>query len=362
MNNTDLQEYLTDGVGNIIKGALRSTLRDPAGTKFIMRFSKAAAKASARRKELEKQETHMPAFLIASITSSCNLHCKGCYSRHNNATQDCAPKDQLTAQDWERVFSQAQECGISFVLLAGGEPLMRRDVIEKAAGYPDIVFPIFTNGVFISREYFDLFTSCRNLIPVLSIEGDRELTDKRRGEGIYDRQTANMQELRERGLLFGASVTVTKENLEYVMSESFIGRLEDFGCRLVIFVEYVPADAETADIAPDDEDRVFMAETLDKLREDKKEMLMVSFPGDEKSSGGCLAAGRGFFHINSHGDAEPCPFSPHSDTNIRDCTLVEALDSGLFRRLHDSGLLLQEHKGGCVLFEHEEAVKNAVSL
>ena len=91
------------------------------------------------------------------------------------------------------------------------------------------------------------------------------------------------------------------------------------------------------------------------------EMILLSFPGDEKSSGGCLAAGRGFFHINSHGDAEPCPFSPYSDTNIRDCTLRDALKSGLFRKLNDSGILMQDHTGGCVLFQHREFVEDSAA-
>lgn len=52
--------------------------------------------------------------------------------------------------------------------------------------------------------------------------------------------------------------------------------------------------------------------------------------GDEKSYGGCVAAGRGFFHINSHGGAEPCLFSPYSDINVRDTSLWEALKSKLF--------------------------------
>ena len=117
-----------------------------------MRFSAVSAKASAKREKFEEQGEHIPPFLIASITSACNLHCKGCYSRQNNATSDCAPKDQLSAEEWDRIFTEAEELGISFILLAGGEPLMRRDVLEKAAGHPDIVFPVFTNGVSSARN------------------------------------------------------------------------------------------------------------------------------------------------------------------------------------------------------------------
>lgn len=361
MDRNDLQKYLSDGVGRIVKNAVRSVFSDPKETAFIMKFSSAAAKASDKREAMEKNGEHIPPFLIASITSACNLHCKGCYSRHNNATSDCAPKNQLTAEEWDRIFTEAEELGISFILLAGGEPLMRRDVIEKAAEHPNIIFPIFTNGVFISDEMFDIFDKHRNLLPVLSIEGDMETTDERRGKGIYDRQTENMARLKRIGTLTGASITVTKKNLELVMSDSFVSGLSEMGSKLIFYVEYVPADGATADIVPDDEDRKFMEDTLNSLCEKYSDMILLSFPGDEKASGGCLAAGRGFFHINSHGDAEPCPFSPYSDTNIRDCTLREALDSGLFRRLNDSGVLLQEHTGGCVLFQNQELVKNSIT-
>jgi MoaA/NifB/PqqE/SkfB family radical SAM enzyme len=86
-------------------------------------------------------------------------------------------------------------------------------------------------------------------------------------------------------------------------------------------------------------------------------MVFVSFPGDEKTSGGCLAAGRGFFHINSHGGAEPCPFSPYSDCNVKDTSVREALQSKLFQKLQNSGTLMEEHAGGCVLFERKETVE-----
>ena len=89
----------------------------------------------------------------------------------------------------------------------------------------------------------------------------------------------------------------------------------------------------------------------------KQEMVFIAFPGDEKSSGGCLAAGRGFFHINAMGGAEPCPFSPYSDVSLKNMTLKEALKSPLFQKLQENGNLEKEHIGGCVLFEQEEQVK-----
>ena len=191
----------------------------------------------------------------------------------------------------------------------------------------------------------------------MSIEGERELTDARRGKGIYDKLIANMDEFRRRGLIFGASVTVTTENLQEVSSDAFLQKLSDRGCKAVIFVEYVPVTEESRELAPGDSERAYLRGEIARLRAERPEMVYISFPGDEKSSGGCVAAGRGFFHINSHGGAEPCPFSPYSDVNVRDSSLREAMNSGLFRALRDNGHLLEDHVGGCVLFEKRELVE-----
>ena len=94
-----------------------------------------------------------------------------------------------------------------------------------------------------------------------------------------------------------------------------------------------------------------------RLREEHPEMVFISFPGDEKSSGGCIAAGRGFFHINSHGGAEPCPFSPYSDINVKDTSLREAMNSRLFKALQKEGVLMDDHDGGCVLYEKRHEVE-----
>ena len=96
---------------------------------------------------------------------------------------------------------------------------------------------------------------------------------------------------------------------------------------------------------------------IDRLRREVTETVFVSFPGDEKSSGGCVAAGRGFFHINSHGGAEPCPFSPYSDVNVKNTSLREALCSPLFTALRSGNILLDDHAGGCVLYEKREQVE-----
>ena len=108
------------------------------------------------RKKKKQKGINIPVFLIASITTSCNLHCIGCYSRANNACNDNTPLNQLTDDEWEDIFREAKDIGISFIVLAGGEPLIRKDVIIKATDFPEILFPIFTNGTMLNNEYFKL--------------------------------------------------------------------------------------------------------------------------------------------------------------------------------------------------------------
>ena len=355
--NFDLQAYLTGGVERVVADAIKATLKNPRESAFMLRFAAASRSASGRRAELKQKGEHVPPFLIASITSKCNLHCAGCYSRCNNATVDSEPVAQLSDAEWLRIFSEADELGVSFILLAGGEPLLRRDIIEAAGERQNILFPIFTNGTFIDERYLALFDRCRNLVPIMSIEGNREVTDERRGKGVYDRLIANMDAFQTRGLIFGASVTVTTKNLKEVTSDAFIQSLSERGCKAVIYVEFVPVTEESKELAPGDAEREYLAAEIDRLREQVPEMVFVSFPGDEKSSGGCLAAGRGFFHINSHGGAEPCPFSPYSDVNVRDGGLKEAMNSPLFTALRSGDLLADDHKGGCVLYEKREQVE-----
>lgn len=353
----NIQDYLAGGVESIMKDAFKSTLKNPKETKFLVKFSRHAKNATKTRQKYSENDQNIPAFLIASITSRCNLHCSGCYSRAHDACNDSEPIDQLTADEWDDVFSQARDLGISFIVLAGGEPMLRRDVILKASDYPEILFPIFTNGTLLADDDLKLFDENRNLVPIFSIEGDEEVTDSRRGDGVYTKLISSMDEMRKHNIIFGASVTFTKRNLEEILSNDFINHLHDLGCKVIFFIEYVPVNNENEDLAPTDSERDILFEKINTLRKDYDDMLFMSFPGDEKTSEGCLAAGRGFFHINSHGGAEPCPASPYSNVNVKDTSLIDVLESKFFRSLRDEGILMAEHEGGCVLFENKEDVE-----
>jgi MoaA/NifB/PqqE/SkfB family radical SAM enzyme len=364
-NERTLERYLNESIKRLMANVLLATFNNPKESLFVLKMQKVFAKAEKKRKKsLETENLHIPPFLISSISSDCNLKCKGCYA-HANAI--CGAKEQiqtkeLSAAQWKSIFEEAVQLGINFNLLAGGEPLLKRDILEVAAQVKDMIFPVFTNGTLMNEAYLNFFSEHLNLIPVLSLEGEAKQTDERRGKGIYNRVVQTMENLKTRKLFYGTSLTVTTENLYDITSAAYIDRLQSLGCKILFFVEYVPSEAQTEHLALDENKILELDNMLENIRLKRKDIIILSFPGDEKAMGGCLAAGRGFLHISPDGKAEACPFSPYSDRNIAESSLKEAIQSPFFTKLRESGLVGGEHTGGCTLFEHEDEVKKLLAI
>lgn len=359
----DSVAYMSGSIRNIMAKAYRNVLSNPREAKFAYRMQRLFEKSEKRRRNvLDEEGLEVPPFLISSIATTCNLHCKGCYARNNGIAEDKeeSRKETLTPQQWRTIFTEAAAMGINFSLLAGGEPMMRKDILEQIAEVQDMIFPIFTNGTLIGPSYIEFLHEHLNLVPIISIEGTAMGTDERRGRGVFKRAMQSMQMLKEADLFFGTSITVTTENMHLVTSDDFISQLRSDGCKIIFYVEYVPTEPGTEHLAFADEHVAMMEQLLAQRRSDYNDIIIISFPGDEKALGGCLASGRGFFHIGPDGSAEPCPFSPFSDSNVAQLGVREALKSPLFRKIRAAHALGWEHTGGCTLFEHREEIEKMV--
>ena len=364
MENRDLYKYMSDSIAGIMTKAYKSMLFNPREAMFAYKMQILFKKSERRREKLYKEEgVDVPPFLISSISTTCNLHCKGCYARANGIARDTGEsvKPSLTPSQWKEIFQEAAGMGINFSLLAGGEPMLRKDIIEAAASVKDMIFPVFTNGTLIGQSWIEFLKNHLNIVPVISIEGTAMGTDDRRGQGVFNRAVSSMELLRQAGLFFGTSITVTTENYRLVTSPAFIDQLRDLGCKIVFYVEYVPIEAGTEHLAFKDEHIADMEHLMEETRSRFDDIIFLSFPGDEKEMGGCMASGRGFFHIGPDGSAEPCPFSPFSDSNVAQVGVKGALQSELFRRIRDARALGWEHTGGCTLFEHRDEIEKMLS-
>ncbi len=307
-----------------------------------------------RRKRLE-QGLPAPGVMICSVTGRCNLKCSGCYAmarKHTNGME-------ISTRRFESLTREAADMGTNIIMIAGGEPLLRMGILEAAARSRDIIFPVFTNGTLMDSERIRFFKQHKNLIPVLSIEGNMQLTDRRRGEGIHARVISVAEAFRRSKKFFGLSLTLTRENYAELTEEKYLRQYRALGCRLFFLIEYVPMSNADLGLCITDEQRKGLPDCLEKLRE-RLPALYVSLPGDEERYGGCLAAGRGFIHVSSTGNIEACPFAPFSDSNILNTPLSEALNSALMSRIRESHHLLKESAGGCTLWENREWVEEQI--
>ncbi len=350
---TDYSNLLNRSVKNTFYDALKASWHEPAQALFVLRTIWEQRRAVARRRKYQAQGEEIPPFMIASITKQCNLRCHGCYAM---AQPKCGGTE-FTIDEWRRVFEEARGLGIGIILLAGGEPLTRMEILETAMGIPEVIFPVFTNGTLIEQQFLRKIKAARNLIPILSLEGLAENTDQRRGAGVYQNLQTVMTELQAERIFYGVSVTVTRENFATVTSDDFITKLRQKGCKLFIFVEYVPVSPATEDLVLTEQERAKLLGYLHQWRQNYPG-IFIGFPGDEEAFGGCLASGRGFVHLNANGGLEPCPFAPYSDLSLKDYSLREALRSKFLAILRENHQLLSEHgNGGCALWEKRDLVQ-----
>ena len=301
-----------------------------------------------RRKAFEAERGfYPPDAMLISPTMRCNLNCYGCYS--GVYSQEDLPYEVL-----DRLMEECKEMGIHLVMMTGGEPFLRKDLFDLFEKHEDMMFQIYTNATLIDEKMIDRFVALGNVAPAISLEGLREETDERRGKGQFDRIVKVMDELRKAGIFFAVSTTQTSRNHDVLASDAFIDFLIEKGCILLWNFHYVPIGRNpdlSLMVTPQQRNRA--RERLAYFRTTKP-MLFVDFWNDGCLTQGCIAAGRKYFHINARGDVEPCIFCHFASDNIKEKSLMEALNSPLFREIRSHQPLSQNYFRPCLLIDHPQ--------
>jgi radical SAM protein with 4Fe4S-binding SPASM domain len=259
-----------------------------------------------------------PDFLAISPGKACNLACVGCYANSGEHGE------KLAWQTVDRIVRDAHdEWGTRFFVLTGGEPLAwresRKGVLELAEAHPDCFFIMYSNGTLIDDALARRLGALGNLSPALSIEGMRERTDARRGAGVFDRVVAACERLASEGVLFGISLTATRDNADEILSEAVLDTfVERLGALYAFVFHYMPIGrAVTLDLMMTAAQRLRLYERAWSLIRERH-LFLVDFWNGATGSNGCLAAGRpgGYLHVNWNGAVSPCVFFPYSPINV----------------------------------------------
>ena len=147
--------------------------------------------------ELKRITFRLKYFAEVDVTDNCNLRCRHCYHFHG---KNDFKTQELSIHDWEKRFNELYRTGIRNILLVGGEPALRIDVLMLA----DRIFPfvyVITNGTIKIPEEF-------NHRLYVSIDGSLKTNDSLRGNGVFSRVMKNCSG--DKRVVI--NMTITKDN------------------------------------------------------------------------------------------------------------------------------------------------------
>ena len=341
-------KYIMNVVKNVDNDVLKTVF-----TNFIVNGNLIGWK---RQEEIrQKYNCNVPWAILLDPTSACNLHCTGCWAA------EYGNKLNLTFDEIDNIIEQGKELGVYIYIYTGGEPLVRKDdLIALCNKHNDCIFLCFTNSTLIDEKFADDMLRVKNFIPAISLEGFEEATDGRRGSGVYDKVLHAMSLLKERHLPFGISACYTSANMDSITSEAFIDKLIDWGAYFIWYFHYMPVGNDAApELLPTPEQREYMYHQIRHIRATKP-IFAMDFQNDGEFVGGCIAGGRRYFHINANGDMDPCVFIHYSDSNIREKTLLEGLQSPIFMAYHDGQPFNHNHLRPCPMLENPDLLRKIV--
>ncbi len=164
--------------------------------------------------------------VVWNMTRRCNLKCIHCYS--NSADIDYP--DELTTEEGKKLIDDLAAFGAPVILFSGGEPLLRKDLLELAQYATDkgMRAVISTNGTLITKEIAARLQKIGLSYVGVSLDGLEKTHDRFRGKkGAFAEAIEGMRNCRKAGIKVGIRFTVNKHNLADVPSMFDLLRKEE---------------------------------------------------------------------------------------------------------------------------------------
>ncbi len=165
--------------------------------------------------------------VLWAITGKCNYKCRHCFMS--------APHGVQGEPEWGQLMTMLdafERCGIKAVELTGGEPLVRRDLLRLADEILRrgmVISAIYTNGMLVTDSFLDELEK-RHIRPRFQFSFDgADLHDMLRGvDGAEQYVRSAMERCRRRGLVYGASMVMFRENIGCLRET--VRLLAELGC------------------------------------------------------------------------------------------------------------------------------------
>jgi pyrroloquinoline quinone biosynthesis protein E len=156
-----------------------------------------------------------PFGLLAELTYSCPLSCPYCSNPLNLADY----RDELTTAEWQRVLAEAQELGVLQLHLSGGEPLLRRDLVEivNSANELGLYTNLITSALGLSRRRAEELRAAGLDHVQISIQADDPaISDRIAGTPSFERKIEGGRVVKELGWPLTVNVVLHRQNIDRV--------------------------------------------------------------------------------------------------------------------------------------------------
>jgi PqqA peptide cyclase len=156
-----------------------------------------------------------PFGLLAELTYRCPLSCPYCSNPLNLAGYG----DELTTAEWQRVLAEAQRLGVLQLHLSGGEPLVRRDVVEivNSAHELGLYTNLITSALGLSRRRAERLRAAGLDHVQISIQADEPaVSDRIAGTPSFERKIEAARMVKELGWPLTVNVVLHRHNIDRV--------------------------------------------------------------------------------------------------------------------------------------------------
>ena len=210
-----------------------------------------------------REDLRYPAMFV-NVTNRCTLACKHCFVyRDDNPNEKQAARREIPDDEMLAIIEALRDRhDVHTMLWMGGEPLLRRNVIERGV-------PLFARNTVVTNgtiPLVDLGPAPRALY-VISLDGPPAVNDAVRGRGVFNRVMRTIDRLpADFSTPVQVQCTVTRANQEHL--GELVAMLRDTRVGWLTFSFYVPPAHDSSGLGwPTLEDRMAVVETVRRLKD-----------------------------------------------------------------------------------------------
>lgn len=255
------------------------------------------------------------------LTSRCNFRCEMCYVH-----DECHSSENLSTEQWLNLAEEVKKAGTLFLLLTGGEPLIREDFPYLYTELKKMGFmvSINTNGSLL-HKHFDLFKKYPPARVNISLYGaDDEAYEKLCKAKAFSQVLENVKKLKEIGISVKFNTVFTSRNSHQY--KEILDIAESLEIPLSTTAYAYPqvrldknfsensgrmSPLEAAQCTVDFEKYRFR-----KFDFSERAKKILEEPDDEKCDRVSCRAGRAAYWITSEGIMQPCGMLPKIQINV----------------------------------------------